>query len=105
MPLICWEKAPRKLQSSLKQELKEPRAQVVAIGLAGENRVYFASIEHGRSSAARQGLGAVMGSKRLKAIAVRGNQGHEYRRPDEYFKLCNDVLKNTIYRMDILPQE
>ena len=58
-------------QDLIRQELKEPKAQVAAIGLAGENRVYFASIEQGRSSASRQGLGAVMGDKGLKAIAVR----------------------------------
>jgi benzoyl-CoA reductase subunit BamB len=37
----------------IKKELKEPKAQVAAIGLAGENRVFFASIEQGRSSASR----------------------------------------------------
>jgi len=61
-------------QELIQQELKEPKAQVAAIGLAGENRVYFASIEQGRSSASRQGLGAVMGDKRVKAIAVRGTK-------------------------------
>ena len=44
----------------IQQELKEPKAHVAAIGLAGENRVLFASIEHGRSSASRLGIGAVM---------------------------------------------
>jgi len=52
----------------IKAELNEPKAQVAAIGLAGENRVYTASIEHGRSSASRLGIGAVMGDKGLKAI-------------------------------------
>src|SRR4030043_2289608 len=58
----------------IRQELKEPKAQVAAIGLAGENRVYFASIEQGRSSASRGGIGAVMGDKGVKAIAVRGTK-------------------------------
>ncbi|MGD8677151.1 MAG: aldehyde ferredoxin oxidoreductase N-terminal domain-containing protein, partial [Desulfobacterales bacterium] len=44
----------------IRKELKEPKAQVAAIGLAGENRVYYASIEQGRSSASRGGIGAVM---------------------------------------------
>ncbi len=39
---------------------------MAAIGLAGENRVYIASIEQGRSSASRQGIGAVMGRQRAK---------------------------------------
>jgi benzoyl-CoA reductase subunit BamB len=76
----------------IKEELKEPKAQVAAIGLAGENRVYFASIEQGRSSASRQGLGAVMGSKGLKAIAVRGTTDINIARPAEFIGLCNDVL-------------
>jgi benzoyl-CoA reductase subunit BamB len=47
---------------------------VAAIGLAGENRVYYASIEQGRSSASRGGIGAVMGDKGFKAIVVRGTK-------------------------------
>jgi aldehyde:ferredoxin oxidoreductase len=77
----------------IKQELKEPNAQVAAIGLAGENRVYMASIEQGRSSASRLGLGAVMGDKGIKAIAVRGTKDINLARPDEFIELCNEVLK------------
>jgi len=44
----------------IRQELGDHNIQVMAIGLAGENRVYYASIEHFRSSASRLGLGAVM---------------------------------------------
>jgi benzoyl-CoA reductase subunit BamB len=77
----------------IKQELKDPKVQVAAIGLAGENRVYMASIEQGRSSASRLGLGAVMGSKGLKAIAVRGTKDVNVAKPDEYLKLCTGVLE------------
>jgi len=77
----------------IRQELKEPKAQVAAIGLAGENRVYMASIEQGRSSASRLGLGAVMGDKRLKAIAVHGTKDINLARPAEFMELCNEVLK------------
>jgi len=75
------------------EELKEPRAQVAAIGMAGENRVYFASIEQGRSSASRGGIGAVMGDKGLKAIAVRGTKDINIARADEFIELCNEVLE------------
>jgi benzoyl-CoA reductase subunit BamB len=75
------------------QELKEPKAQVAAIGLAGENRIYMASIEHGRSSASRLGIGAVMGDKGLKAIAVRGTKDVNIARPEEFIGLCNEVLQ------------
>jgi benzoyl-CoA reductase subunit BamB len=77
----------------IRQELKEPKAQVAAIGLAGENRVYMASIEHGRASASRLGIGAVMGDKGLKAIAVRGTKDVNIARPAELMELCNEVLQ------------
>ncbi|MCX7148121.1 MAG: aldehyde ferredoxin oxidoreductase, partial [Rhodocyclales bacterium] len=51
---------------AIRNELKDPDIQVAAIGLAGENRVFFASVEQGRSSASRGGIGAVMGDKGLK---------------------------------------
>ncbi|MDD4168929.1 MAG: aldehyde ferredoxin oxidoreductase C-terminal domain-containing protein [Desulfotomaculaceae bacterium] len=61
-------------QFLIREELNEPRAQVAAIGIAGENKVFTASIEQGRSSASRLGGGAVMGDKKIKAVAVRGTK-------------------------------
>jgi len=85
-------------QELIRQELKEPEAQVAAIGLAGENRVYFASIEQGRSSASRLGIGAVMGDKGVKAIAVRGTKDINVARPAEFMALCNEVLEYIKFR-------
>ena len=85
-------------QELIRQELKEPKAQVAAIGLAGENRVFFASIEQGRSSASRQGLGAVMGAKGVKAIAVRGTKDIHVAQPVEFMELCNEVLSYIKFR-------
>jgi benzoyl-CoA reductase subunit BamB len=85
-------------QELIRKELKEPNAQVAAIGLAGENRVYTASIEQGRSSASRLGLGAVMGSKGIKAIAVRGTKDINVARPTEFLERCNEVLKYIKFR-------
>ena len=84
----------------IRQELKEPKAQVAAIGLAGENRVFFASIEQGRSSASRGGIGAVMGDKGVKAIAVRGTNDINVAQPAEYLELCNEVLEYIKWRED-----
>ncbi|MBI2955370.1 MAG: aldehyde dehydrogenase [Chloroflexi bacterium] len=84
----------------IQQELNDPKVQVAAIGLAGENRVYMASIEHGRSSASRLGIGAVMGDKGIKAVAVRGTKDINVARPAEFYKLCNDVLKYIQFRDD-----
>ncbi len=84
----------------IKKELNKPKAQVAAIGLAGENRVYFASIEQGRSSASRGGIGAVMGDKGLKAIAVHGTKDVNIARPDEFMGLCNEVLEYIQFRAE-----
>jgi len=76
----------------IQKELKEPKAQVAAIGLAGENRVYMATIEHDNSSASR-GVGVIMGDKGLKAIAVRGTKDIHIARPAELFESCNRMNK------------
>jgi len=76
----------------IQEELKEPEAQVVAIGLAAENRVYMSTIEHSNSSASR-GVGVIMGDKRLKAIAVRGTKDINIARPDELFEICNSQYR------------
>ena len=82
----------------LRQELNEPKAQVAAIGLAGENRIFFASIEQGRSSASRGGIGAVMGDKGVKAIVVRGTKDINLAQPPEFLELCNEVLEYIKFR-------
>jgi benzoyl-CoA reductase subunit BamB len=84
----------------IKKELKEPNAQVAAIGLAGENKVFTASIEQGRSSSSRLGVGAVMGDKGIKAVVVRGTKDINLARPAEFLQHCNDVLKYIQLRAD-----
>ncbi|MDC3237165.1 aldehyde dehydrogenase [bacterium] len=84
----------------LRQELKQPNAQVSAIGLAGENRVFYASIEQGRSSASRGGMGAVMGDKGVKAIVVRGTNDINVAHPEEYLGLCKEVMEYIKWRED-----
>ena len=83
---------------AIRKELKDPDIQVAAIGLAGENRVFYASIEQGRSSASRGGIGAVMGDKGLKAIAVRGTKDINVADPVKYMELCDGVLKYIKFR-------
>jgi benzoyl-CoA reductase subunit BamB len=84
----------------IRRELKQPEAQVAAIGLAGENRVFYASIEQGRSSASRGGIGAVMGDKGVKAIAVRGTKDINLARPAEFMALCDQIWKYIKFRED-----
>ena len=85
-------KGAQETAALIKEELKEPGAQVAAIGLAGENRVYMASIEHYNSSASR-GPGPIMGDKRLKAIAVRGTKDINIAHPADLFKICSSLIK------------
>ena len=68
----------------IRQELEEPDAAVASIGLAGENRVFFASIEQGRSSASRLGMGAIMGDKNLKAVACGGTASITLANPEAF---------------------
>ena len=84
----------------IRKELNQPKAQVAAIGKAGENRVFYASIEQGRSSASRGGIGAVMGDKGVKAIVVRGTKDINIAKPLEYMELCNEVMEYIKLRND-----
>jgi aldehyde:ferredoxin oxidoreductase len=85
-------------QDLVRQELNQPNAQVAAIGLAGENRVFTASIEQGRSSSSRLGAGAVMGDKGIKAIAVRGTKDVNLARGAEFIERINEVAKYIKFR-------
>jgi len=68
-----WGKTTHETEALVKRELNAPGASVASIGLGGENLVKFACIMSDLSRAAgRTGVGAVMGSKKLKAVAVHG---------------------------------
>lgn len=83
-------KGAQETAALLKEELGEQEAQVAAIGLAGENRVFMATIEHANSSASR-GVGVIMGDKRLKAIAVRGTNDINVAEPAELFGISSPM--------------
>jgi aldehyde:ferredoxin oxidoreductase len=70
-----WGQNTYTTQDKVKEEVGEKSARVCVIGPAGERRVVYASImcDHGRM-AGRTGMGAVMGSKNLKAVAVHGTR-------------------------------
>ena len=85
-------------QDLIRKELKEPRAQVAAIGPAGENKVFTASIEQSRSSASRLGGGAVMGDKKIKAIAVRGTRDINLARGGEFMEHMKGVTDYINFR-------
>jgi len=69
-------------------------AKVSCIGPAGEKRVLFATIMNEKNRAAgRSGLGAVMGSKNLKAVVVKGTKSIKVAKPDEFLKTCLVIRK------------
>ncbi len=77
-----WGRSPTETETLIRSELKDPGVRVAAIGLGGENRVRFATISNEGRHAGRGGVGAVMGSKNLKAIALRGHAGVEVADPN-----------------------
>ncbi|MDZ4239081.1 MAG: aldehyde ferredoxin oxidoreductase N-terminal domain-containing protein, partial [Hydrogenophaga sp.] len=71
-----WGQSVWKTEEILKSSLQDPLVRVSSIGKAGENGVLYAAVVNDLHRAAgRSGVGAVMGSKNLKAIAVRGTKG------------------------------
>ncbi len=68
-----WGKSASESEALIRSELQDPEVRVAAIGQAGENQVRFATISNEGRHAGRGGVGAVMGAKKLKAIALRGD--------------------------------
>ncbi len=93
-----WGMDTYEVQQALREDHQQPGARVACIGRAGERGVVFAGIfnDHGRT-AGRTGLGAVMGAKNLKAIAVYGRRSLPLYDPQTYGALrsqANRDLKN-----------
>ncbi|MFH2102667.1 MAG: aldehyde ferredoxin oxidoreductase family protein [Chloroflexota bacterium] len=93
-----WGKDTYESQDAIREELGQQGAHVAVIGPAAENGVVFAGIfcDHGRT-AGRTGLGTVMASKNLKAIAVRGTGKIPIADPDGFRPIrseANRMLKN-----------
>jgi len=82
---FLWGKTTWETEKEIRQNLNDERIRVAAIGPAGENLVKSACIITDRGCAAGgSGCGAVMGSKNLKAIAVRGKRNIEIAKPDRF---------------------
>ena len=69
--------------------------QVASIGPAGENAVRYATISHDGRHAGRGGSGAVLGSKNVKAIALRGTQRTEWAHPRELAEYSRNLSKRS----------
>lgn len=69
-----WGKSAGDTEKALREELHDRELRVAAVGVAGEHRIRYATISNEGRHAGRGGVGAVMGAKKLKAIALRGRQ-------------------------------
>jgi aldehyde:ferredoxin oxidoreductase len=86
-----WGKSASETEETLKTELSDYYIRVASIGLAGEKQSKIACILNEKTRAAgRTGLGAVMGSKNLKAIAVRGTKDIAVAKPEEFMNMIKD---------------
>lgn len=86
-----WGKSPSETEEAIKQETGDYYVRVAAIGSAGEKLSKIASIFNEKTRAAgRTGLGAVMGSKNLKAIAVRGTKDITVAKPEEFLDMVRE---------------
>jgi aldehyde:ferredoxin oxidoreductase len=79
-----WGQTIPEAETALKSELADPQVQIALIGPAGENRVYTACVSHRYNVAGRTGMGAVMGSKNLKAVCVSGRGKMAVAHPEEF---------------------
>jgi aldehyde:ferredoxin oxidoreductase len=90
-----WGQSVWHTEETIKKLHQDPLIRVSSIGLAGENQVLFAAVVNDLHRAAgRSGVGAVMGSKNLKAIAVRGTLGvGNLVDPKEFMKVTKEKKK------------
>lgn len=91
-----WGKNTKETQQIIREEMNDKKVRVAMIGKAGENLINYACIMNGCYDAAgRGGLGAVMGSKNLKAIAVKGSHIPNVAAPE----IINNINKILFKKM------
>lgn len=91
-----WGMGAKEAHHAIREELEDPEVETACIGPAGENGVTFAGITtSGWRAAGRCGGGAVMGSKNLKAIAVKGTKGIKVSDPEAFFRLSLEMIEHV----------
>jgi aldehyde:ferredoxin oxidoreductase len=92
-----WGKTSWETEETIKRDHQDPQIRISSIGRAGENGVLFAAIMNDLHRAAgRSGVGAVMGSKNLKAVAVRGTVGVSGIRDFKAFMAATTAAKKVL---------
>jgi aldehyde:ferredoxin oxidoreductase len=87
-----WGKTVWQTEELLHEKYQDPLMRFASIGQAGENLCRYACVVNDLHRAAgRSGVGAVMGAKKIKTIAVRGTKGVKNAAPAAFFKIVNEV--------------
>ncbi len=82
-------------EEAIREELGDDQVRSATIGQAGEKQVLYANVTNDGRQAGRTGHGAVWGSKKLKALAVRGTNDVKVADPDTLLKLSFDISKTA----------
>ena len=97
-----WGKSVWETEDWIKSRHQDPLIKVASIGVAGENGVRFACVVNDLHRAAgRSGVGAVMGSKNLKAIAVRGTVGVQVDNPNRFMEIVKEAKVKLAESTDV----
>ncbi len=94
---FLWGKTTAETEKAIKEDLGQENIEILCIGPAGENMARQACIVvSGSRVVGRCGLGAIMGSKNFKAIAVKGTGVIRIKQPDEFMAMVNVVSKRLL---------
>ena len=91
-----WGKGSPETEGYIRSEIRDNRVAIASIGPGGENLVRYACITNDiNRQAGRTGTGAVMGSKKLKAIALRGTQPIKVQNLEEVERISSDLIRKA----------
>ena len=82
-------------EEEIREQLADDQVRSATIGPAGENMVRFANVTNDGRQAGRTGHGSVWGSKKLKAVSVRGTQGVKVHDPDKLMEMSFNITKEA----------
>jgi len=88
-----WGKTTYETQTIIKEELGDKKFQVACIGPGGENLVKYSAIIHNFHAAGRGGIASVLGSKNLKAFAIRGDKSVEVPNTGEMINFYKEIAE------------
>jgi len=99
-----WGRKTDETEEALRQELGDKSVKIACIGPGGEAKSLLAGVIHEAGAAARFGVGAVMGSKRLKAVVVKGRQKIEIAEPERFEKMRKALVDFLTIKEEMIPQ-